>query len=329
MAKYKPQHARLLFIDGRIREKSYPNSIDLAREWEVSPRTIRRDLDYLRYQLDAPLAYSARKRGYYYTEHYYRLPAFQISEGDLFALYLAEKLLVQYQDTPIYDRLRSVFAKIEDSLTGNATLAPYAEQSLFTVIPSSTTVIQPEVLERVFNGLRTATRLTIVYRSPQGEPGTRDIDPYHGIRYEGDWYILAYCHMRRDIRTFSLARILSAQSTTIPFTRPQQYDGQALFADHFGIHRGREAIEVRIAFQPSAAAFIRERRWHPSQRIEERQDDGLVLIFEVNHLLELKRWILSWGPLARVLSPSSLAEEISHDAKALSMVYRLTAETDG
>ena len=55
MAKYKPQHARLQYIDRMIREKRYPSCADLAEGWEVSERTIQRDLDYLRYELDAPL----------------------------------------------------------------------------------------------------------------------------------------------------------------------------------------------------------------------------------------------------------------------------------
>ncbi|MGE4559828.1 MAG: helix-turn-helix transcriptional regulator, partial [Desulfobulbus sp.] len=196
MAKYKPQHARLLFIDRQIREKHYPNCAGLAREWEVNPRTIRRDIDYLRYQLDAPLAYSALKRGYYYTEEQFQLPAIQIRERDLFALYLADKLLAQYEGTPIYDSLQSVFAKIEDSLPDNISLSPGPEQSLFTIIPPSVTVILPEVLESVFSALRGATRLRIVYRSPGADPMERTIDPYHCVRYEGDWYVLAHCHLR-------------------------------------------------------------------------------------------------------------------------------------
>ena len=68
MAKYKPQHARLLFIDKIIREKRYPNCSSLAEEWETSSKTIQRDLDYMRYELDAPLVYSAKERGFYYTE---------------------------------------------------------------------------------------------------------------------------------------------------------------------------------------------------------------------------------------------------------------------
>ena len=322
MAKYKPQHARLLFIDRQIREKQYPNCTSLADEWEVNARTIRRDLDYLRYQLEAPLAYSGSKRGYYYTEEQYQLPAIQIRERDLFALYLADKLLAQYEGTPIYDSLQSVFQKIKDSLPEKISLSPGSEQSLFTVIPSSVTVVLPEVLEQVFSALRSATRLGIVYRSPGAEPGTRTIDPYHCIRYEGDWYVLAYCHLRQAIRTFSLARMLSVQPMQVPFQRPENFDFQALFASHFGIHWGKGSIDVQIRFQRTAAAYIRERQWHPSQTLEERGNGDLILTMTVNHLLELKRWILSWGAAAKVLSPERLAREIHADIAAMDRLYQ-------
>ena len=93
MAKYKPQHSRLLFIDRKLNEGRYPNCRTLAEEWEVSRKTIQRDLDYMRYQLDAPIEYSSNKRGYYYTEQNFKLPAISIKESDLFAIYLAEKVL--------------------------------------------------------------------------------------------------------------------------------------------------------------------------------------------------------------------------------------------
>ena len=175
--------------------------------------------------------------------------------------------VITYEGTPIYDSLRSVFTKIEESLPDKISLSPGSEQSLFTVIPPSATVILPEVLEAVFSALRTSTRLAIVYQIPGGEPGEREIDPCHCVRYEGDWYVLAYCHLRGAIRTFSLTRILSVRTLATHFQRPEDFDFQAIFASHFGIHWGQGATEVSIRFAPSAAAYVRERQWHPSQRI--------------------------------------------------------------
>ena len=83
MSKFKPQHRRLLFIDRKIKSKSYPNCTSLAAEWEVSPKTIQRDLDYIQDELDAPIKYDSVRHGYYYTEDNFSLPAINISDETL------------------------------------------------------------------------------------------------------------------------------------------------------------------------------------------------------------------------------------------------------
>lgn len=321
MAKYKPQHTRLLFIDRKIREKRFPNRNSLAEEWETSSKTIQRDLDYMRYELDAPLAYSPQHRGFFYTEEQYQLPALEIKESDLFAIYLADKLLRQYEGTPIYDSLCSVFRKIEDSLPEKVASRPSNDQSLFTVFPPFSTAIMPTVFETVLDCLRTSTRMEIDYQRPGEASVQRQIDPYHGVRFEGDWYVVGYCHLRDKIRTFSLARIGTAKKRTERFSMPEDFDFRRLSASQFGIHWGKNEIEVKIRFARPAAAFIRERIWHPSQTIVDYPDGSLLLSLTVNHLLELKRWILSWGEQAQVLQPPVLIEEIRNSVQGMAASY--------
>ena len=321
MAKNKSQHTRLIFIDREIREKRFPNCASLAAEWEVSACTIQRDLDYMRYQLSAPLAYSAQRRGFYYTEEQYQLPAMQIRESDLFALYLADKLLKQYEGTPIYDNLCSVFRKIEESLPQKVPFKPAEGQTLFTVFPPFSTVIEPAVMATVFDCLRSSTRLDIEYTNPGGKPVDRQIDPYQGVRFEGDWYVVGYCHLRQAIRTFSLARITQAKPGKERFIRPVDFDFSKLSGSPFGVHWGTERLRVRIRFAPEAAAFIRERQWHVSQVIEDEPGAGLILTLTVNHLLELRRWILSWGDLAQVLEPPELVASLRTVTARLAAIY--------
>ena len=100
MAKFKPQYRRLLFIDQKLRDSSrggkLPNCTSLADEWETSPRTIQRDIEFLKWEMDAPIEYDRSRHGYYYSEPDFVLPALRIGEGDLFAICLAEKVLRQY-----------------------------------------------------------------------------------------------------------------------------------------------------------------------------------------------------------------------------------------
>ncbi len=97
MAKFKPQFVRLIWVDEQIRRgmrtERLMNARSLAEGYEVSQRTIQRDLDYMKWQLGAPLEYDARRYGYYYTEPDYKMPALNISQGDLFLVTIAQKVL--------------------------------------------------------------------------------------------------------------------------------------------------------------------------------------------------------------------------------------------
>jgi predicted DNA-binding transcriptional regulator YafY len=126
MLKFKPQFRRLMFIDRKIREQTYPNCVSLAAEWEVSEKTIQRDIEYLRDELDAPIAYDSLKHGYHYTEENYSLPAITVSESDLFAVFVAETVLSQYRNTPLFQKLSSVFQKIR--IRFSPAVAPYIRE---------------------------------------------------------------------------------------------------------------------------------------------------------------------------------------------------------
>ncbi len=320
--KYKPQHSRLLFIDRKIGENSYPNCGSLAEEWEVSTKTIQRDIEYMRDILDAPIVYVAAQRGFHYHEANFKLPAMAIKESDLFAIYLADEILSQYRGTPVYDSLSLIFKKIEDSLPDRVNPHCQQDQALFSFLSAPSTTIDPQIWQTVFNGLRNTRQLTINYQS--GGTATtkkRTLDPYHAVRFAGDWYIIGFCHLRQGIRTFSLARITTAEEKDSSFTIPEDFNFHGVSKSRFGLHWGQEEIKVVIIFQPSVAPYIKERLWHPSQHIQEHDDGSLTLSLTVNHLLELKKWILSWGSQATVLAPTSLATEIKTEIQAMATRY--------
>lgn len=326
MAKYKPQHSRLLFVDRKIREGRHPNCSSMAEEWEVSRKTIQRDLDYMRYQLDAPIEYSAKHRGFFYTEEQYKLPAMEIKESDLFGIYLADKLLVQYEGTPIYNSLCSVFEKIEQSLPNKISVSPASDQERFTVFPPFSTTIEPNIWETVIDCLRSSQQVEIKDKTPGNKTVTRTIDPYHGVRFEGDWYIVGQCHLRDEIRTFSLSRILTAKKTGENFQIPMDFDFKKLSGSHFGVHWSNDETKAKIRFSKRVADYVRERKWHPSQEIVGCEDDDIILSLTVNHLLELKRWILSWGGDAQVLEPDSFVHDIMQAVNETAELYNLNLE---
>ncbi|MEI6972081.1 MAG: WYL domain-containing protein [bacterium] len=322
MSKFKPQYRRLLFIDKRLKEGTYPNCSSLAAEWEVNPKTILRDIAYLTDELAAPIAYDAVRRGYHYTEDNYSLPAINISESDLFAVFIAQRALGQFRNTPLYDKLASVFSKIRDSLPDRTTIQPSWLDDRILVFPEPATCISPDVWETVAKAIRDNRRLTIRHSAPgRVNHIERKIDPYYLVNCRGEWYVSSFCHTRNAIRTFAVSRISTIEMLPEGFTMPPSLTREKMFGDQFGIIWQEKHHKVRIRFSAALAPYIRERQWHPLQKIQTLRNGGLVLEFRTNHLSEVKDWILSWGAGAKVISPPALVDRIRSSLQETLSLY--------
>ena len=325
MAKYKPQHSRLLFIDRKIREQRYPNCASLAEEWEVSGKTIQRDIDYLRDQLNAPVAYDRLKHGFFYTEPNFSLPAISISESDLFSVCVAQVILGQFRNTPLFNKLSSVFEKIRDSLPDKTAVNPAWMDERILVFPEPATRVNAAVWDVLAKAIRDNRRVSIAYAPPAGkgaEASQRKVDPYYLASYKGEWYLSSYCHLRKSIRTFGVSRIRKAEILDEPFSMPAKMTKQRMFGDQFGIIWKDKFEKVRIRFSPAVAPYIRERQWHPLQKINDLRAGGLIIEFTTNHLNEVKDWALSWGPNATVLGPPALLEKVRQSLEQARANYK-------
>jgi len=114
----QPQLTRIHALVQRIQKGDYPSQKILAAEWSKTPRTIQRDLDYIRDFLELPLAYDAFKYGYYFTEPVAKFPMVSISERELVSVFVAQKALRPYHGTPFERPLRTAFEKLVGSLQG-------------------------------------------------------------------------------------------------------------------------------------------------------------------------------------------------------------------
>lgn len=325
MAKFKPQHQRLQFIHNRIRKGAYPNCRKLSEEWGgISAKTIQRDMDYLKWQLNAPLEYDAARRGYYYTEENFDIPAINISQSDLFSIFIAEKALKQYQNTPLYEKLAAVFRKIEESLPEKVSVNPNWLEAKFSFIAEPETALQPEIWEVVTRSLDLEQAVRIEYKVPmQTQVTSRMVNPYHITCYRGEWYLIGYCRKKKDIRTFAISRIRTAERTGKSYKIPTDFDINSLMGSHFGIFWGDKEYTVRIRFGSKQAPYVRERVWQPGQKIRENKNGSIVLTFQTNALYEVRQWVMSWGSGATVLSPKELKDQIAAEVLRMTRQYRL------
>ena len=170
------------------------------------------------------------------------------------------------------------------------------------------TSIEPILNLEIFDALAQATaqrkQLELTYRKPgRKETEPRVVDPYHLANINGEWFLFAHCHLRNDIRTFVPARILEVKPTGQVFVRPHRFSLEKRLRDSFGVHSGQAAHEVIIRFDKHAADYIREKKWHESQRLRELKAGGVELRLKLSSLGEVERWVLRWGGDAMVVRP--------------------------
>ena len=112
----RPPLERMMRLHAALKSQHFPNCRKIAAELEVSPKTIQRDIDFMRDRLGLPIGYDAQKFGFYYTEAVTGFPNIEVSEGEITALLVAQKALAQYQGTPFERPLQSAFRKLTDGL---------------------------------------------------------------------------------------------------------------------------------------------------------------------------------------------------------------------
>jgi predicted DNA-binding transcriptional regulator YafY len=232
---------RIAALDRAIRAGEYPNARTIARELEVGHRTVQRDVEFLRERLGAPLVFDPRRNGYYYAEPDYRLPLMTLTEGELLALFLAERVLQQYRGTPYAADLSRAFGKITAGLSGRVTvdLAHLgAGHSFRTTAPSGLDPVTFRGLEAAIRGRR---RLAIRYYSAsRDEETTREVDPYHLASVDGQWYLVGHCHLRGEVRMFAPGRIRSMEATGTTFEPPGDFLVDDYLARSISVLRGPE-----------------------------------------------------------------------------------------
>lgn len=318
MSKFKPQMLRLIYIDREIRSGTrtgnYPNCRTLAEGWEVSRKTILRDIDYLKYQLGAPIEYDDRNYGYCYTEADYHLPAIHISGSELFAVCVAQKVLAQYENTPLYDKLAVVFDKLQSSMPDKVTVNPAWLDDRFSFFPTPAPKIDAQTWEIAFDGLRQERRLEFDYLIPgYSRKYRRTVDPYHALSHQSQWYLVGKCHYVNAVRVFALSRMSDVKLLEDHFFVPTEFDFQKLAGKHFGVMFGQEEHTVKVLFTKEAAPYAIEREWADGQKAVQHKDGTATLSFPTNHLFEVSRFVLSWGAGAQVLAPPELVDMVKKE----------------
>jgi proteasome accessory factor B len=314
----RPPLERMLRIHQALQGGRFPNAVALAARLEVSSKSIHRDLEFMRDRLELPLAYDSTRKGYHYTQEVGNFPTLQITEGELFALLVAEKALQQYRGTAFERPLVSAFKKMAASLPDTVSLNIAEWEQTISFRTRAEPIVKLEIFDILAKAAAQRKQLQLTYRKP-GRRATelRVVDPYHLANINGEWFLFAWCHLRRDIRTFVPARILAVEATGQTFPRPQKFSLEKRLRDSFGVQSGQGNFEVVLRFNEATADYIREKKWHESQELSELPEGAVELRLKLSSLSEVERWVLGWAGNAFVVQPPELARSVEQAARKI------------
>ncbi len=300
------QLERLLKIDALLRSGQRQTAGLLAEALEISERTIRTDLDFLRDRYQAPLVWT-KARGYHYTDPDWRLPSIPLTQGELFALVLGARMLSAYAGSAYRQQLQSAISQLAQRLPEQTwvDLRHLADEHVL-FRQGAELNLNPEVWQVLEQAAQQQRRVWMRYATPGKAVSERQFDPYVLHFSPHNPYVTGWCHNRQEPRWFRVDRIQSIRLLNERFEVDPSFDREAHIESAFQYEVGGIPQEVVIWFDVPTAPYIRERRWHPTQQIEEHGDGSLTLHFVARGLNEVKRWVMFYGQGAVVQAPPEL-----------------------
>jgi len=227
------------------------------------------------------------------------------------------------RNTPYEAPLRHAFAKLTEKLSDDISFNWKDLENGFSFKTAG--VAQPDL--KIFSLLSEAVMERREVRFQYRKLNTtayelRQVRPYHLACISHQWYLFAHDLKRNAVRTFVLTRMKEVKKINKNFVRPRQFSAAQLLQHSLGVVEGRDLEQIVIHFDAFAAQLIRERQWHPSQRLIELPQHELELHLSLSSLLEIEPWILSWGHHAEVLQPTDLRRKIRATVRMLTHRYK-------
>ena len=296
----------------RILESRHGATVDeLAEECCVTRRTVYRDLDAIR-DAGYPLISEPEDDGrtlYSFITGYKKLPPITFSLEELMTLSLCRGQLGFLRGTPFQDDLDDIFGRIHSSLPPRsvAHLERIAETASPKFQGERDYAAKKELLKELRRALLYQYSLDLSYTPARRATESYRFDPYTLLFYEGALYLGGYAHNRKALRLFLIDRIEQVTVLGERFEVPEAFSAGDLTGSAFGLIDEKQQM-IKVRFGEEIGHLIRERVWHPSQKLVEEEGGVLTLTFEASGEKEILAWLYSYLPYVEVLEPESLRE---------------------
>ncbi|MCJ7509107.1 MAG: YafY family transcriptional regulator [candidate division Zixibacteria bacterium] len=318
MSKYD----RLIHVLNLLRSRKSLRTADIAKECEVSERTVYRDI----------LALSSANVPIYFDDGYKLLsdaflPPLNFDLEEYLILRLGLTASPLCKDSPLGKSAKKLLAKIDAGLPSGlkdqkSKVDPSLEIDLkctaeFCKLSLIFGLIEQSILHH--------RMIRITYDSLESGIAVREVDPYCLVFRRHAWYMIGFCHKRNEFRTFRLNRIKKVALLDRNFEKSKDFVLSDFLKHSWEIYCG-EPVEVKVEFKGKAARLVTEGKYHSSEKIENRKDGKVLYSATVAGTEEITRWILGFGEEATVLEPKELKDEIVNILDKTKVNYQRNAK---
>ena len=309
---------RFYKIELLLRSRGCVSFAALQDELDVSPATLKRDLQYLRDRLSAPIVYDAFNNGYRFAANAasgqrHELPGLWFSENEIHALLTMHQLLAGLDDDGVLARhLQPLMEKLQGMLGTDESAARELMRRV-KVIGTARRRVPSKHFELLGSALMQRKRLRLRYfkRSDRSE-SEREVSPQRLVNYRSTWYLDAWCHASDGLRRFALdavrdASLLETKAKHVPL-RELEADLDAGYGIYGG--GGAKVSWATLVFNAEAAQWVANEEWHPQQKARWLDDGRYELQVPYSDPTELTMDILRHGDSVVVAGDKTLAASV-------------------
>ncbi len=281
---------------------------EILKKLEISPATFKRDLSKLRDRLNIPVVFDRDLGGYRLDTNDVRqeLPGLWFSQDEILALLTIQNMLEQMEPGFLGPKLRPLQKKL-DLMMANQGLDAQVLTERVRLVHAGKRQLKLKCFELIAKATLERKQINIEHFNRQsGETVGRLISPQQLIHYRDNWYVDAWCHLRKDIRSFSVDAITSCQETSLPAKEVDTELLRASMQKGYGIFGGPIKGWAKLKFTPERARWVAGEQWHPNQTSSTESDGSYILTIPYSDERELIGDILSFGTDIEVISPENL-----------------------
>ena len=317
---------RFARIGRMLRARRVVTRTEFLAELEVSPATFKRDLEYMRDRMQVPIVWDSELRGYRQGLstsgiERHEMPGLWFSVEELQALLAVEQLLSGLGPGLMAELLgpfRERIRRLVDA--GDHSLEELGRRIKIQSLGGR--FVPPRYFELAAGGTLGRRRLRIVYFARgSGQSAERVISPQRLVHYRDNWYLEAWCHLRKGLRVFALdsildARLLSEKSKEVPETQLEQE-----LSGSYGIFAGKPTQVAILQFSPERARWVAREQWHPQQKGTAHSDGSYTLEIPYSDDRELVMDVLRHGAEVQVIEPESLRARLLAEIERIRGAY--------